>query len=198
VARRVTALVAESRARVRIDLDGEPWRVLPAGAVAEARLAVGIELDRPRARALRRESKRLEALSVATGALARRDQSVAGLTTRLERRGVAPQERASVLKTLERAGYVDDSRFAISRASVLATRGYGDEAIRHDLDRHGLAGEAIAAAIAGLETESERARALIGRMGRSPKTARRLAAKGFSADAVEAALGDQDVVTLDG
>ena len=92
-----------------------------------------------------------------------------------------------MLETLERAGYVDDSRFAASRATLLATRGYGDEAIRYDLERHGLADEPIAAALAGLEHESERARALVERMGRSPKTARRLAAKGFSADAVEAA-----------
>jgi SOS response regulatory protein OraA/RecX len=174
VAPRVTALVAESRGRVRI------------------------ELDRPRARTLRRESKRLEALSVATGALSRRDHSVAGLAARLERRGVAPQERARTLETLERGGYVDDGRFAASRATLLAGRGYGDEAIRYDLERHGVAADPIVTALAALEPESRRARDLVARLGPSPKTARRLAAKGFSADTVEAALGDQDILGAGG
>ena len=132
------------------------------------------------------------------GALSRRDHSVAGLTARLERRGVAPQERARALETLERAGYVDDGRFAAVA---------GDPARRPRLRRRGdpprprtarAGGEPIAAALAGLEPESERARGLIARLGPSPKTARRLAAKGFSADAVEAALGDQDILGADG
>jgi regulatory protein len=198
VAPRVTALVAEPRGRVRIELDGEPWRVLPAGAVVEARLAVGIELDRPRARTLRRESKRLEALSVATGALSRRDHSAAGLAATLERRGVPPHERARAVETLERAGYVDDARFAASRAAQLAGRGYGDEAIRYDLEQRGVGHEPIEAALAQLQPESLRAHDLVARLGSSPRTARRLAAKGFSADAVEFALGDQDVPAADG
>jgi regulatory protein len=198
VAPRVTSLVAEARGRVRVDLDGEPWRVLPAGAVMEARLAVGIELDRPRARILRRETKRLEALAVATRALSRREHSVLGLAARLEQRGVAPDERSRVLATLERAGYVDDARFAAARAGELAARGWGDEGIRHDLERHGLAGDEIASALDALEPESSRAHAVAERLGSSPKTARRLAAKGFSPDAIESAIGDEDVFARGG
>jgi regulatory protein len=198
VAPRVTALVAEPRDRVRVELDGAPWRVLPAGAVVEARLVVGIELDRPRARMLGRETRRLHALAAATGALSRSDHSAAGLNARLERRGVAPRERDRAVEALERAGYVDDARFAAARAAQLAARGFGDDGIRHDLERQGLAARDIAAALVTLEPETSRARAQAARLGASPKTARRLAAKGFSADAIESALGDQDVFAADG
>jgi regulatory protein len=198
VAPRVTALVAEPRDRVRVELDGVPWRVLPAGAVVEARLVVGTELDRRRARTLGRETRRLRALAVATGALSRRDHSAAGLAARLDRRGVAPQERDRVVEALERAGYVDDARFAVARAAQLAARGWGDEGIRHDLERQGLTAEDVATAVDALEPEAARARAHAARLGVSPRTARRLAAKGFSPDAVESALGDQDVFAADG
>ena len=185
MAPRVTALVAEPRDRVRVELDGEPWRRLPTAAVVGARLAVGTELDRPRARTLRRELRRIEALAVATGALASRDRSTAGVAARLERRGVAPGERASVLEALEQAGYLDDARFAASRATSLAARGYGDEAIRFDLEREGVATETIGEALGRVAPEPERAAEIVARSGRSAKTARRLAAKGFAAETVE-------------
>jgi SOS response regulatory protein OraA/RecX len=95
-----------------------------------------------------------------------------------------------VLDTLERVGYVDDERFARTRAEALAARGFGDEAIRADLERHGVAVEARDEAIAALEPEAARARALVDRLGQTPKTAGRLARKGFSAEALEAALGE--------
>jgi regulatory protein len=184
----VTALVAEARGRVRVELDGGPWRVMPAEAVVGAGVAVGRELDRARARALRRELRRLEALSLATGALGRRDHSAAGLDAKLERRGVAPAQRAAALATLERAGYVDDARFAAGRAAILAARGYGDEAIRFDLERQGTDADAISAALRALAPESERAAAIVERSGRSATIARRLAARGFAAETVESLL----------
>ncbi len=84
---------------------------------------------------------------------------------------------------------VDDARMAARRAEVLAERGYGDDAIRFDLEREGLAGQFVEAALAGLEPELERARALVERHGLDLRTARRLASKGFDAATVEEALG---------
>ena len=185
MAPRVTALTAEPRGWVRVELDGEPWRTMPAAAVVSAGVAVGDELDRARARALRREVRRLEALSIATGALGRRDHSSAGLSAKLERRGVPPVQRAAALTTLERAGYIDDARFAAGRATLLAARGYGDDAIRFDLERHGVDGEAIDEAVHALASEYDRAAAIVERSGRSATIARRLAARGFAADTVE-------------
>jgi regulatory protein len=186
VAPRITALVAEPRNRVRVELDGAPWRTLPAAAVAGSRLTVGTEVDRARARALRRELRRVEALAIATVALARRDHSAAGLSAKLERRRVAPAERERALASLARAGYVDDDRFAAGRAAALAARGYGDEAIRFDLERHGVAGETVAAALAALAPECDRAAAVVAAAGRDLRTARRLAARGFAPETIEA------------
>jgi regulatory protein len=149
---------------------------------------VGRELDRPLARTLARELRRSGALTRATRALAARDRSRQALERRLGAAGVAAAARAEALDALERAGLVDDARFAAGRAEALAERGWGDEGIRAELEREGIEGEAAATAIAGLEPERERAGRLISLRGASPATARYLAGRGFGEDAVEAAL----------
>ena len=189
---RVTALHPERRDRVRVELDGAPWRTLPTAAVVELRLVVGTELDQPRARELRQALRRHDALAVATRTLVHRARSAASVEAALERRGVSPVVRSEALVALERAGYVDDARFATGRAGVLAERGYGDAGIRFELEREGVAAEHAEAAIDALDPEPQRAHVLVERLGRSAKTARRLLAKGFSEDAVESAVGPAD------
>ena len=132
--RTVTALHPERRDRVRIELDGEPWRTVPAAAVAWAGLRVDAVLDRERARELRRALRRFAALDTATRALARRDRSRAELEGQLARRGIGAPEREAAVETMARHGYLDDDRFAAARSRSLAARGYGDEAIRYDLE----------------------------------------------------------------
>jgi regulatory protein len=184
----VTALRARGPGRVAVELDGAPWRILPVDVVVRVGLAVGERLDRPRLRALRLELRRHEALAVAAGALRHRDLSRRALEARLARRSVAPAERGRALQVLERAGIVDDARFADGRAGVLAERGWGDAAIRADLERQGLSDELIRSALAALVPEAERARALVARRGGGLATARWLARKGFADDAIEAAV----------
>jgi regulatory protein len=128
-------------------------------------------------------------IDLAARALHHRDRSRRELDDRLARAGVADDQRADALDTLERVGYVDDGRFAATRAEALAGRGYGDEAIRHDLEGHGIDAEAVVVAIAGLEPEAERARALAARLGPSLKTAQQLSRKGFDEESVETAVG---------
>jgi SOS response regulatory protein OraA/RecX len=130
-------------------------------------------------------------LDLAVRALRVRDRSAQELDERLARAGVSAEERAGTLATLERMGYLDDARLAAVRAETLAARGYGDEAIRVDLQRRGIAGEGCEAALAALAPEAERARELVRRRGATARTARRLAAKGFSLEAVEAAVGPE-------
>jgi SOS response regulatory protein OraA/RecX len=172
-----------------VELDGAPWRTFPAAAVVAAGLRVGVTLDRPRARELGRATRRARALDAAGKALSRRDRSRAALAKQLERNGIPPEARTSAVETMARLGYVDDARFAAARAGSLASRGYGDEAIRFDLEQQGLAEEQVAAALETLELESDRARTIVGSEGETPKTARRLGAKGFSVEAIEAAIG---------
>ena len=186
----VTALRARGPNRVAVDLDGRTWRVVPLEAVYAAGLSVGSGLDRPSARALRRELRRLEAQGEALRALRTRDHTAASLEQRLADRGATRAERRQTLEAVQRAGLVDDRRFAASRAMLLARRGAGDLLIADDLERRGVPNDVAHDAIAGLEPESARAAALIDTRGRSARTARLLAAKGFSEASLEALVAD--------
>ncbi len=95
-------------------------------------------------------------------------------------------EREEALDALERSGLVDDDRFAHSRAAHLAARGYGNAFIDDDLDRRGIDAALREQAVLQLSPEAERAREIVERRGRSPRTARYLAGRGFSADTLEA------------
>jgi regulatory protein len=187
----VTAVRAAGRRRVDVEIDGSAWRTLPAEPVLRAGLRPGRRLDRATLRSLRRELRREEALGIASRLLRSRDRSALSLESRLEQAGVAPAARREALEILERAGILDDRRFAASRAATLAARGYGDAAIRFDLERAGVGDRLLEAALAALAPERERARAIVERRGRGPKSARFLAAKGFGEEAVEAALDER-------
>jgi regulatory protein len=127
---------------------------------------------------------------VAGQTLRARDVSSARLRERLERAAVTPDVSAEALAVLQRTGLVDDARFAGSRAAALADRGYGDAAIRLDLERQSVAADLIAEAVGALDPEIQRARELVSRRGEGPRTARYVAGRGFGEDAVSAALGD--------
>jgi SOS response regulatory protein OraA/RecX len=188
----ITALRERPRDRVEVELDGVPWRLVPAEAVVRTGLAVGRALDREVARTLGRELRRAEALGVALRALGHRDLSRRKLEERLSRRGTRADARAEALGALERVGLVDDGRVASARAQALAGRGYGDAAVRFALEGEGLAPELVAAALAGLEPEALRARALLARRGGGPAAARWLASRGFDATTLEDVVGFAD------
>ena len=185
----VTALREDRRGRVAVELDGRPWRVLPADVVVRAGVVQGRALDRPALRLLRRELRRDEAVRKATRVLRTRDVSATRLEQRLTRASVAPAAAAESLRALTAAGIVDDERLAHNRAGTLAERGYGDAAIRHRLAQEALSSELIEEAMARLEPERERAKRLIERRGPGRRTSRYLAGRGFGEEAVEAALG---------
>jgi SOS response regulatory protein OraA/RecX len=130
-------------------------------------------------------------LEIAAAALRHRDRSRREVEERLARAGVDADERDDALETLERLGYLDDTRFAAGRAEALAARGFGDEAIRHDLAEHGVAAEAVEAALGALAPESPRAQELVERLGATAKTAAALTRKGFAPESLEAALGGE-------
>jgi regulatory protein len=187
----VTALRDDRRGRVAVELDGAAWRTLPVEVVVRAGLSEGRTLDRAALRLLRRELRRAEALAVAGRTLRARDLSEQRLAERLAGAAVAPAAVAESLDLLTGAGLVDDGRFARSRAEALAERGYGDAAIEHDLERQGVAGDLIRAALEELPGELERARGLVERRGAGARTARFLASKGFGEEASEAAVGTE-------
>ena len=123
-------------------------------------------------------------LDLAIRALRFRDRTAAELEARLEQRGVGEAEREQAIETLERIGYVDDERFARMRAEELADRGSGDALIRDDLERRGVAGDVVELAIGALAAERVRAERIAEQRGRSVKTARYLASRGFGEEAL--------------
>lgn len=181
----VTGLRERKRGRVAVELDGRPWRVLPADAVVRAGLAVGRRLDRPTARELGRELRRAKALVAATRSLAAAGRSRQALEQRLERAGHSDAARKDALAALGRSGILDDARLAESRAELLARRGYGDAAIQADLRRRLIPAEAAADAVSALEPELERARRLLEGESLSPALLRRLSTRGFSRDTLD-------------
>jgi regulatory protein len=137
----------------------------------------------------RKQPQPSDPIDLAARALRHHDRSRSQIDDRLARAGVADDRRAEALEALERVGYVNDARFAEGRATSLADRGFGDEAIRELLGADGVPPEAVDDAVAGLAPEAERAAGIVASLGASPKTAARLARKGFGEEAVEAAAG---------
>jgi SOS response regulatory protein OraA/RecX len=181
----VTGLREQKRGRVAVELDGRPWRVLPADAVVRAGLAVGRGLDRQTARELARGVRRARALVAATRSLAASDRSRQALEQRLALAGHPVAAREDAIATLDRAGLLDDARVAERRAELLARRGYGDAAIRADLRRRLIPTETAGDAVAALEPELERVRQLLAGQNVTPALLRRLAARGFSHDTLD-------------
>jgi SOS response regulatory protein OraA/RecX len=181
----VTGLRERKRGRVAVELDGRPWRVLPADAVVRAGLAVGRSLERTTARELAREVRRAKALAAATRSLAASDRSERALEQRLARAGHSSAAREDAIAALARVGAIDDARLAESRAELLAGRGYGDAAIRADLGRRLISSEAAASAIASLEPELDRLQRLLEGQKVTPALLRRLAGRGFARDTLD-------------
>jgi SOS response regulatory protein OraA/RecX len=181
----VTGLRERKRGRFAVELDGRPWRVLPAEAVVRAGLAVGRPLDRRTACELAREVRRARALAQATRTLVTSGRSRRELEQRLARAGHVVAAREEALATLDRAGLVDDVRLATDRAEALARRGYGDRAIRADLQKRLIPAEAAAEAVSGLEPEVDRVRRCLGAEIPTAKVLRRLAGRGFSRETLE-------------
>ena len=136
--------------------------------------------------------ERPDAVETALRALRHRDRSAAEIDARLEQRGVGRAQRERALETLERIGYVDDERLARTRACQLADRDSGDALIRDDLERRGLAADVVELALVALEPERERAARIAERRGRSVKTARFLASRGFGEEALDALVAVEE------
>jgi regulatory protein len=131
----------------------------------------------------------MDATEVALRALRHRDRSRRELDERLAQAGIPADERDEALDRLVASGLVSDERFATGRARALAERGAGNDLIRTDLRRRGVAADAVEEAIAGLPPEDGRAAELYERRGGDAKALRYLAGKGFSQDALTGITG---------
>ena len=76
--------------------------------------------------------------------------------------------------------------------TALAERGSGDALIRDDLERRGIAAELVEAAIESLQPEPERLARIVERRGRSAKTVRYLAARGFGEEVLAGLVAQEE------
>jgi len=108
----------------------------------------------------------------------------------LERSGVAPRDRESLVDTLASSGLLCDARSSQARATALANRGYGNLAIELKLETEGYESADRQAAIASLDSERTRAeRVLKGKKVDPVKAARLLARRGFEEEICESLAG---------
>jgi SOS response regulatory protein OraA/RecX len=186
----ITRLARTTETRVRVEVDGAPWRTLPTPLVDGLGLTIGTELTRPLLRTLRRRLRRHEAVSKAERILASSDTSTARLNAALERNGVAARDRESLVDTLASSGLLSDARASQARATALANRGYGNLAIELKLETSGYEAADRQAAIASLASERTRAeRVLEGKNFDPLKAAGLLARRGFDEDLCESIAG---------
>ena len=162
----ITALKTNPRhpRHVRVFLDGRLWRDLPVEAVGA--LSVGMRLDPEHQQELEARSAEAAALERVGRLLVVRPRSEAELRQRLDRAGVPPATVERVLDRLRSSGDVDDGAFA--RAWVdnrMAFRPRGAAMLRAELQRKGVPGSSIQAALAGMD-EDEAAWAAAQRVSR--------------------------------
>jgi regulatory protein len=131
----------------------------------------------------------VDATELALRALRHRNRSRSDVDQRLDRAGVAPDEREAALDRLTETGLLSDDRFAEERAEALARRAAGDALIRRDLRRQGVDHTAVEHAIGQLASEDERAARVFERRGGGPTALRYLARRGFAAETLERLAG---------
>jgi len=154
--------------------------------------------DKPDGHGTRPRRKRPEPSPTqrALGLLVRREHSRKELTRKLAARGVEPEAANAAIDKLADAGWQDDARFAEQLVRSRAAAGQGPLRIRAELATHGLAREAIAAAMDSHDGDwLDHARDLVRRFGAiadGDHAARRKAAelllrRGFTSEHVRAA-----------
>ncbi|MDW8338303.1 MAG: RecX family transcriptional regulator [Thermoleophilia bacterium] len=140
-----------------------------------------------------RDSSVEHGLALAAARRARRERATEELAGRRAARGLEPEAIDETLARLHASGLLDDGRYAQARATALAGRGAGDALIRHALEGSGVPVELVEEALAAIEPERERARAIVARRGWSARTARLLRAKGFDEELIGSLVaGDVD------
>lgn len=138
----------------------------------------------------------------ALGLLVRREHSRKELTRKLTARGVESTEAKAAIDKLAEAGWQDDARFAELLVRSRAGSGHGPLHVRAELRMHGLAADAIAAAMEGFDGDwNAIARDIVWRrfdaqaiktLAGQRKAADFLLRRGFAMEQVRAALGGID------
>ena len=134
--------------------------------------------------------------------LARREHSVAELRAKLQSRDYADEHIESVLDALTRERLLCEDRFVENFIGSYTRRGQGPVWLRAELERRGIEGPVIAAALQAATTDwaAQATAVRHKRFGADPpadfrdraRQARFLQYRGYTADQIQAALGGMD------
>ena len=135
----ITAIRQSSPGRLTVVLsDGTEIRST-LGAVTEARLYAGRELDEEELAALRQSSRRAIAREAALEIISRRPLSRKELKDKLLRKGEDEDTAEYCAAWLEENGFLSDEAYAAAVARHYAAKGYGAGRVRSELSRRGIA-----------------------------------------------------------
>lgn len=141
------------------------------------------------------------ARAAAMDLLARREHSLAELREKLAARDFPPEEIEAALAGLSREGLADEGRFVEAFVASRIRKGQGPIRIRAELQDRGIAGDAVAQALAGGHDWRALARDVRQRrfgaaaprdFSERARQARFLEYRGFTAEQVRAALEDDN------
>ena len=138
----------------------------------------------------------LDAFARGAKLLAGRDKTTATVRADLSRRGYAPGEIDAAVERLTALGYLDDARWAASRARRELEAGWGEAGVLARLVAAGLderlARQAVADAVGELGWSARAAAEALLRQRRleGARAARFLASRGFEPELVEQLLGE--------
>ena len=191
----VTALKQSSPGNFIVEFDSGETLRSTLGAVTDARLYVGMELDDEAFEELKRDSSKALDRQKALEMLSRRPYSRKELYDKLLRRGASEQSAEDCVDWLAKRGFLDDGEYAGAVARHYTAKGYGPGRVKSELRRRGLSSELTEETLAGLGENTEKLDAYIARRLADPSdrdSVRKISAalfrRGWSWEEIRAAL----------
>src|ERR1043166_1125861 len=206
-ARRVIGTVVPDPRRpgtVRVMVHGRPLLTLSREVVEAERVTAGAELPDPGPAPRRPAAGGRAAARPPLRFLERRPFAARDLARRLVMKGHSPEAAEAAIVRLERAGLLDDARFALHYAETRAARGRGPLRLRRDLAALGVGRDIVDGALAeafgadggGAPRADVLARKRLAQLAGLPRQVQRrrvlafLARRGFAGEAVGRMVGE--------
>ena len=191
----VKALKQSTPGNIIVEFEGGETLRSTLGAVTDARLYVGMELDDEAFEELRRDSSKALDRQKALELLSRRPYSRREIYDKLLRRGASEQSAEDCVEWLSEHGFLDDGEYAGAVARHYSAKGYGAGRIKSELRRRGVERELADETLAELGENTEKLDAYIARRLTDPNdrdSVRKISAalfrRGYSWEEIRAAL----------
>ena len=191
----VTALKQSSPGRFSVEFEGGETLLSTLEAVTDARLYVGMELDKEAFEELKRSSSKALDRQKALELLSRRPYSRRELKDKLLRAGRDEERAEDCVAWLAERGFLDDGEYAGAVARHYSAKGYGAGRVKSELRRRGIGRELEEETLSELPDNTEKLDAYIARRLDDPsdresvrKVSAALFRRGFSWEEIRAAL----------